>query len=99
MKNSIYAAFVAIILTLGINHSVVAKDCDGDRAEKRIERLTEKLGLEPEQAEQVHSILESQREEVQAVKAATDQQLAEILTEEQISQLRQRHGHKKHREG
>jgi Spy/CpxP family protein refolding chaperone len=55
----------------------------GDFAEKRTEKLKEKLGLSDEQAAQVKSIYESKKDKMEALKTETDGQVSAVLTPEQ----------------
>ncbi len=52
-------------------------------AEKRVERLTEKLSLSDAQAAQIKSIFDSKKEKMIALKNETNDQVAAVLTPEQ----------------
>jgi Spy/CpxP family protein refolding chaperone len=55
----------------------------GDFAEKRTEKLKEKLGLSDEQATQIKSIYESKKDKMEALKTETDGQVSAVLTHDQ----------------
>ena len=83
-------ALSAAVFALFISASVPAQppwSVDGPvadhHAERRIERMTERLDLTPEQQEQIRSILETQQAKRQEALAAVRAEIDAVLTEAQ----------------
>lgn len=118
MKKIIKIAFVAIIACFAIKGVAVLAHSNGDRTEKILQKIQEKLELSDEQVSQIKPILENFREQMHALRSdenvedkraagkeimeAQKEELAKILSEEQMGQLHEimmhrRRGH--HRGG
>ena len=76
----------------------------GANADKRMQRMIEKLELSEEQVSQVETIMTNQqarrdeiREQMQALRADTRSQMSAILTDEQLEKFDRMQQHKKHK--
>ncbi len=87
MKTSMTLTTVFAALLALSSFSFAEGDCQGKRADKHMDRLTEKLELSDEQASAVSTIFENQRSAMQTLKDETQQQLSDILTEEQLEKF------------
>ena len=111
MKKIIKITFVAIIVCFAIKGVAVLAHSNGDRTEKMIQKIQEKLELSDEQVSQIKPILENFREQMHALRSnenvedkkaarkelmeAQKQELSKILSEEQMGQLHEIMMHRK----
>jgi Spy/CpxP family protein refolding chaperone len=95
------------VLGLTVGTAPAAAFHGKDHAEKRVERLTEELGLSEPQAAQVRTILDAQRAEMEqawtAAREKTRQKLSTVLTPDQQAKhaelMKQRQEHRSDRKG
>lgn len=81
--------YLVVLSAFALSVSAFANEgiCGKDKAEKRVEHLQQKLGLNAEQTAKVRSIFDAKAVEVKALMEKTHAEVSAVLTPEQKSKF------------
>lgn len=87
---SLIAGSIALMATAAYAGPWGGPSMDCDPADRRMERMSEQLNLTETQQEQIRAILDEQRQQRDAQRAAVRERIDAVLTPEQLAQRDQR---------